>query len=410
MSSAHVAPGTLDRIEALRPGVWRVSNLYGTYDILRQSRLRSTFGTRFIYNLQDVFSAQWGFPVSVGPTCVSNSPRYCFSDYATLRTKWADFLEQFLTAAEAQNAPIDGWDVFSEPDWSWQGITEDQFYELFRLAHDTIRRHRPDAFLVAPSVSKYDETGLRRFLAFVASNGLRVNGVSWHEIEGGPEQVAEHARSARTVLVADFADAGALRPSELHINEYAPGQSHLVPGWTVGWLAAFEAARIDVVSRGCWPATASWTDCEDGLDGLLMQDNVTPQANYFVHQAWADLPASRWAVQSTAAGLSGVAGASDAGTDVLLGRASCGTGGAWCRGANAPSADEGFPPVDVDLVIETTHTGPVAATAERIPGSGLAAPSTPVIEALDASVAPGNITVRIAALRDGEACVVHLRY
>ena len=77
------------------------------------------------------------------------------------------------------------------------------------------------------------------------------------------------------------------------IDEYAPAAQHHLPGFAVGWFYYLEKSGVLSVSRACWNVMDSvngiWDDCWDGLDGLFMKDNLTPQALYWVFNRYAQM-------------------------------------------------------------------------------------------------------------------------
>lgn len=214
LSSGRTSARTDDLIDALQPGAWRVSNLFGTHDYVEQRQLRSRFGTKVAFNLQDLFSARWGNPVVVGPDCVPNNPRHCFADYAALRQEWAAFVSQLMVTVEAHGgAGIDHYDLFSEPGSTFKGLSLEQIFDLLKVAHDEIRRHRPDAVIVAPSIERFDGPGLEAMLAFASVNNVRIDALSWHELEGSPGDVPGHIAEARRIVAAHFAVRPDLSPA-----------------------------------------------------------------------------------------------------------------------------------------------------------------------------------------------------
>lgn len=411
LGADRISSATLDRVNELKPGAWRVSNLFGSYDFVSQNQLRTRLGTRIAFNLQDLFSAQWGSPVVVGPDCVANAPSYCFASYNLLKQKWSDFVEQFMLSVDAQAAGIDDFDIFNEPGSTFKGVTQAQLFELLQIAHDTIRRHQPAAVIVAPSIERFNEAGLTDMFNFLALNDLHVDAISWHELEGTPAEVAAHVASARRLISAQFAAKPWLSPVEIYINEYGPPENHLIPGWTVGWLAAFEAAGIDVANRACWQATPFWNDCASGLNGLLLEDNVTPQPLYYVHRAWAALPLARLSVSSDTSGLVAIAAKGASSVTLLIGRYSCGKTGKWCVGAALPAFDEPQPPLDVMVDLEglgaaASATIVVECFANLGIAGALRAPTTE--PAFTMPVSGGRLTIALAGFSDGAACSVNV--
>lgn len=411
VSADRISSATLDRVNELKPGAWRMSNLFGAYDFVSLNQLRARLGTRVAFSLQDPFSERWGNPVVVGPDCVANNPSYCFASYSLLRQKWSDYVEQFMLSANAQAAGIDDFDIFNEPGSTFKGVTQAQLFELLQIAHDTIRRHKPAAVIVAPSIERFDEAGLNDMFNFLALNDLRIDAISWHELEGTPADVAAHVAAARQLISARFAVKPWLTPAEIHINEYSAPQNHLIPGWTVGWLAAFEAAGIDVATRACWQETPSWSDCANGLNGLLLEDNATPQPLYYVHRAWAALPPARLSVSSDTSGLVAIAAKGASSVTLLVGRYSCGKTGKWCVGAGLPAFDEPQSPLDVMVDLDglgaaASATIVIECFANLAIAGALRAPSTQ--PAFTMPVSSGRLTIPLAGFSDGAACSVHV--
>ena len=411
LTTGQISELTQDRITALQPGAWRVSNLFGTFEIVVQQQVQARFGTRVAFNLQDQFSAQWGNPVVVGPDCVANTPSHCFADYGQLKTAWSIFADQFMQSVVTRAAPVDQYDIFSEPGSTFKGVTQAQLFELLKIAHDAIRRVKPDAVIVAPSIERFDAVGLRAMADFAAASGVRIDALSWHELEGTPADVAAHVTAARQLASQAYATSPVLAPTQIHINEYGAPQNHLIPGWTLGWLAAFEASGVDVATRACWQATAVWSDCANGLNGLLLEDNSTPQPLYHVHRFWAALPAGRLPATSDTAGVVAIAARDGAGVALLLGRYSCGSGGKWCLGAGLPVADQPLAPLDLRIELDGLGSA-TAARASIECATNLATPgalSVPVNRApVSAAVSAGRVKLTISSVGDGDVCAVRV--
>lgn len=189
---------------------------------------------------------------------------------------------------------IDYWDPWNEPDVAgfWSGSCA-QAMEMYRRAHHAIRAESSTAKIVGPSVSAFTSKGpcaasfLETFVAFVESENLRFDALSWHEFDA-PRDVIAHAAAVRSYYSA----RPYLLPPEIHINEYSGPAKHLVPGESVHWLQALELAGAAWSSRACWAQ-----QCESGLNGLFKSGNRTPTGVYWVYRAYAALSAKR--VQAT---------------------------------------------------------------------------------------------------------------
>src|SRR5581483_2953143 len=251
---------------------------------------------------------------------------------------YEDYVRSTVRASIDKGTPVDYWDIANEPNNGWSG-TRDQLHEMFLRAHDAIRSVDPDARIVATSQSTFQaapsadtitalhDSDLRSFLDYAQLHHMRIDAVSWHEIGTRPEDVLAHAATVRSLL---HDHPGLVVPNpELHVNEFSGPEDYRIPGWTVGWLAKLYEAGISVANRACWdraPESGSdggpYSECIEGLDGLLRADGATPQPIYWVHRAYASLTGSMVSVASSDVDTSALAAADPAtgSLTVILGR------------------------------------------------------------------------------------------
>jgi hypothetical protein len=402
---------TIAAIDALAPKFWRLSNIYdaAAYRFVTSNGLPERHDTRVQWVLNDVFSATFGNPVVVDPTCNPQTGPSCIRTFDELKTHWADFVQDFMVAIEEQGIQVDDFDLFSEPDVFWRGITVEQFYELFRIAHDVVRLHRPDARIVAPSTSRVSTDGFKGLFDYAVAHDLRLDAVSWHEF-GRPGDVADHVASVREAMDTSYATRQDLRPTQVQVNEYMPPQAQLLPGWAVAYLDAFEKAGVAVAARACWNVAPGWSSCERGLDGLLGIDQITPHPVYWVYHAYAAMPSARREVTG-AEGFTALASQEGPSDEVrlLVGRDSCGATGRYCIGADYPAVSDALAPVDVVVRI----AGLDAVTALSVQRTCLPGESQPVLLSTPSSlpvetvpVAAGVAELELPRFEDGGACIV----
>jgi hypothetical protein len=405
------APDVVSRIKALKPTAWRVSNLYGTYDLIVSSGLTALGPTKVEVNLNDYFSDTYGYPVVVDPKCDPKTGPRCIPDYATLKSGWSAFVEDFMGKVDKANPTIDYFDLFSEPDWSWKGIDIVQFADLIKIAHDIIRKHRPTAKIVAPSASLYSLAGLKDLFQRLAALDVHIDAIAWHEFTT-PFDVPGNIAAVRAAMKTVFAKKPELMPTEIQINEYAPPQAHLVPGWTAAYLFSFEAAGVDFAVRACWNAAPGWSDCESGLNGLLTKNNAQPQAVYWVHEAYGNMPRTRLSVENHLKDVVAIA-SHDAATQevrVLLGRASCGADGAWCKPGDSPVAAAPNAPIALRLGVvgympnaTSVHVGVRSIAPEGKPVA-LPMPSDAPDQVI--AISQGEVDIPMPKIEDGAAYLI----
>jgi hypothetical protein len=402
---------TIAAIDALAPKFWRLSNIYdaAAYTFVTSNKFPARHDTRVQWVLNDVFSATVGNPVVVDPGCDTETGPSCIRSFDELKTRWADFVLDFMVAIEEQGIQVDDFDLFSEPDVFWRGITVEQFYELFRIAHDVVRLHRPDARIVAPSTSRVSTDGFKGLFDYAVAHDLRLDAVSWHEF-GPPGDVVAHVASVRAAMDAAYATRPELRPTQIQVNEYMPPQAQLLPGWAVAYLGAFEQAGVAVAARACWNVVPGWSSCERGLDGLLGIDQITPHPVYWVYHAYAAMPSARRQVTG-AEGFTALASQEEPSGEIrlLVGRDSCGATGRYCIGADFPAVSDALAPVDVVVRI----AGLDAVTTLSVQRTCLPGESQPIHLPAPASlpvatvpVAAGVAELELPRFEDGGACLV----
>lgn len=316
-------------------------------------------------------------------------------------------IKLIMKKASESGMHIDYWDVWSEPDHAsyWPGSC-DQFFELFKRTYQIIRAADPAAKIVGPSVSSAKNGGtcrpkpfLAQFLEYLAAQNLRPDAISWHEFDF-PEEIPEHVEAVRRF----FKEHPSLGMPEIHINELSGPADHLIPGWAVGWLYYLEKAEVDWASRGCWDVKqdrSRWSDCQAGLNGLLLKDNRTPQAVYWVYHAYAEMTGKRVKSTSSSPRLVAIASRNDQAKEVrlLLGRYNV----KEKRGASADVEVEvqNYPytaselQVDVRRVPSDNIPGPLPEGPKRVPTGAV-------------SMQNGAAMISLNQFQDGEAYIVIL--
>ncbi|MBI4059767.1 hypothetical protein HY406_01765 [Candidatus Giovannonibacteria bacterium] len=315
-------------ISNIHPTAWRVSNLYPTvYDFLDKNGIIIANDTKIIFNLNDAFVSRHGYGgknneyyVDVSAPC--NKSRYpnCVSTYQELETAWTKFMRDFMETATRNNVQVDYYDVFSEPDVFWNGLSRNQFFQIFKISHDIIRQYKPDAKISAPSISEYNKGVIKDFMKFAADNDLRLDAVAWHEF-GKPEAVVGHVSEIKSYLNHLYENKPQIKDKEIHINEFQGPEGHTVPGDAVAWLYYLEKAGVDEASKACWDNEQnrkSWSDCENGLNGLLLEDNKTPQPLYWVYEAYGNLGPQRINSETSHPNLVSIASKNDSQKEVRV--------------------------------------------------------------------------------------------
>ncbi len=314
-------------LDALEPGTWRFSGV-GTYGyggdihgfVVQDYQYHSRFGTNIVVNLQDIFMAKYGWPVTVRPLCFG-SPG-CFTSFEKLQASWKNSLQEFLL--ETSDIHIDYFDLLAEVDLGgFENVSWDQMYILMKDAHALVREYRPDAKTVAPSNAGFSPKIYEELIKRISEDEIRLDAISWHELGDDPGILSSHVDTLKSFfeLYPTVCDP---KCPEIHINEYQGENFMLVPGHVVGWLHALEASRVDQANRACWggdPGTPiPYESCWYGFSGLLMPDGSIPQPIYYAYKFYADLTEDRYAIQDAVPGISVISGDLEkGGSGILIG-------------------------------------------------------------------------------------------
>lgn len=405
-----------DLITALRPAFWRIA-WYTSGQSAALHQKVTKFGAKVTVILSDVYAEKLNLS----------------GDQGIRKFKpWEDWpayerLVQSVFTEISAGGPVAYWDLWSEPNWLWGG-NQEQFLEMVERTTKLIRALDPHARIIGPSIGAFEDSvggGAPIFpalLDYMVAHRLHPDAVSWHEFKA-PDEVAAHVSQMRQWL-DERPQLCIPQCPELHINEFAPPVSYLIPGWTVGWLSAFEQADVDWASRACWwvekskPAVPErYGNCSQGLDGLFGSDNRTPHPVYWVQRFYADMQ-NDIRLQSESSSLRTVVIAGKTSADqiihLLVGRYTCGKDLSWCTGdRTAPVEGNLTPSVPVTIVIKNlpTSVSAVRASINRIPNENVLG-SLPLPVTLPPQTIPVHadhtLTLPIASYQDGDGYAITL--
>lgn len=296
----HGGPQFLDSVltAKLKPQFWRFGaydGIGGGYDDVKKFNPKTTLV------INDLFMIAFNIPSQTLSQPWTNN-----------WNEWDTIVYILANGSVQNNKPIDYWDVWGEPDNFWSG-NYSQWIEMYRRTDSILHQVIPTAKMTGPEFGfgacDFSVVPILQFLDNLHAVNSKVDGVSWHEF-CLPQSVPLHVQELRDSLLS--------RPwasnLTIHIPEYAGPSNHRIPGWNVGWLYYLEKAKVDWASHGCWDVSDgvnSWSDCQFGLNSLFMKDGTTPQANYWVHRAYAELLDKRLETNSNTSQSVALASSSD---------------------------------------------------------------------------------------------------
>ncbi len=388
---------TISRIAALQPTLWKVSDS-------RHYLKAQAFGAQIMYASSDAY---FNYQAIYYPWNDTGTQWGRFDDWANFDANAVALLKDSLVPSRQ----VDYWGIINEPQFIvYSEADQQRLKETFSHGYHDFKDGHPEQRVVAPTTIGYSSKIITALLDYAEDKELRFDAIDWHELGSRPEDVVAHVDDLRALLAA--------RPSlgspPIIIDEYASSAHHLLPGFAVAWLHYLEKARVLLAARACWnvqdPVNGIWSDCWDGLNGLFMKDNLTPQPLYWVFERYAQMRGQRLVSSSTAPN-EVVALARMESTDPGLGDIKILVGRFVSDGTQAPATAK-----DVVIHLEgfSTASGSLHVQIQRIPSlspetiPGVAPVAVPLpqlgpAEQQIAFVEGGRATVVLPAFLDRDA-------
>lgn len=431
----HRAQGFLD-------SMYPVGNMVS---LVRDLAPRSWRGSPTYVSATNTFDwSSWDSAVATGAQTtmlLSNLWKGETSNGTGARTPWSNWtsygnwVTDTVRTIEASGHKVDFWEIQNEPGApgyysvaDWDASTVADFLQQFQVAYAAIKSVDPNAQIIGPSLSDFadypgeynaQQPDLVTFLNFAASHGLVLAAVTWHEINDTlgpnprdynslPESIEDHVAEARQLI----AERPALGNPQVWINEYGRPSDYEVPGWTLGDLAALEAASVDRAGRTCWPeqvtGSPAYDDCAaPTLDGLLDTNGSTTRADYWVYATYARMTGQIVATQSSDATIAVLATVDrSAGRIVaMIGRdVGCLPGvNPSCTGTDAVAV----PPVPVRIGVDVPWSISSAnVTIALVPATWGPVLSPPTVFHGPVRVVDGLLVLSLPGLADGQVYLV----
>lgn len=162
------------------------------------------------------------------------------------------------------NTNFDGYEIWNEPDGTWQTANGDFYTECWKPTYDLIRSLDPKAKIVGPSYSYYNSNSMKTFLTYGKNNNCLPDVTSWHQWgSGGFSNTFDSYRSLESSL--------GISPRAISINEYS-SNTHTYegsPGVSVPFIAKFERKKVESAMISWW-----FTALPGRLGSLLTSGNA----------------------------------------------------------------------------------------------------------------------------------------
>jgi hypothetical protein len=190
---------------------------------------------------------------------------------------WGDWESKVRTMVNARLADTDmtnihGWELWNEPDWTWQtseaGAFNDGWTRTYRLV-DSIDPVTP---IVGPSDSYYDHDRMLSFMTNARNTNTLPDVIVWHELtdmdwNNFDDHVADYRAIERQLGVS---------PRPIAINEYNSLGQMDIPSVALHWMAVLERHGAREAHRAYWFEAGTF-------DGLFTLQNQ-PTASYWLYR------------------------------------------------------------------------------------------------------------------------------
>ena len=156
-------------------------------------------------------------------------------------TSWLNQVRSFIT--DKKNSGVNNWygyEPWNEPDGTWNS-SNGSFEDMWRQTYNVIRQNDPNAKIIGPCYSYYNNDRMRNFLNYCKSNNCIPDIMSWHELSG-IQNVSNNIKAYRSLE----ASLG-ISQLPISINEYCDADHALEgqPGSAATFIGKFERYKIN---------------------------------------------------------------------------------------------------------------------------------------------------------------------
>lgn len=197
---------------------------------------------------------------------------------------WLKRIDAMVRATVAADPPnIYAYEIWNEPDWTWKTGDFDAFWAT---TFEAIRALDADRRIMGPSLSRWDEAWMRRFLTTAKASGTLPQIVSWHELDPTVANDLEAHFAAYRALERDLV----IGPLPVSINEYASPRDSAVPGALARLIARLERAGADTADLAFWHKPGRLSDLVAPIaGGRGPATDPEPNGAYWLYQWYGEM-------------------------------------------------------------------------------------------------------------------------
>jgi hypothetical protein len=220
-----------------------------------------------------------------------------YPDFPYRWVSWDDWLGKVDEMVDDRLAAtsttgIDGWEIWNEPDGTWDTAKAGPYDDGWTRTYRAIRAKDTVTPIIGPGTTIYNRDFIRSFLENAKATNTLPDVIVWHELSQGWRDIDEHVADYRAME-----RSLGISPRRISINEYAWTDQVDVPSAALHYIAQFERTGVHDAERAYWYESGT-------MNGLLHQGE--PTASYWMYKWYGEMSGNMLPV--TAAGdLDGIA-------------------------------------------------------------------------------------------------------
>ena len=231
-------------------------------------------------------SSPTGDALIVGPNAVSaGAQQYVrmpdiYKDFPYKWVSWSDWEAKVKKIIADRRAAtgltnINGWELWNEPDWTWNTSSAGDFNAGWTRTFQLIRSVDSITPIVGPSYSNYNHARMLAFLQNAKNTNTVPNTIVWHELDDmNWTAFAGHVSDYRAIE-----SSLGITPRPISINEYTSFNQDAIPSVALHWISVFERYGAHDAERAYWHESGT-------VNGLLY--NNKPTAEYWMYKWYGD--------------------------------------------------------------------------------------------------------------------------
>lgn len=180
------------------------------------------------------------------------------------------------------------WVLWNEPDYQkfWPRDVS-RYREMWKRAFRMVRAQDRRAVITGPTLGRYSYEYLTSFLRYCKANNCVPDYVTWHELSKVENNVVVNVNTIR-----NWCAQNKINIKGIIIDEYGDKSGQRLPGPAVGFLSAFERAKVSFAARAIWTKPGT-------LNGAATLGGNRPTGLWWVYKSYSDMAGTLYGVRET---------------------------------------------------------------------------------------------------------------